>query len=87
MTLTVFEEVALSPSEACGLLLGNNCGSRYNPFNQKWDVPLPNTPKPPVTPTQPPAVSNSICVCYLSFMLSLYYICVCVCLQKCIMGL
>ncbi len=54
--LTVVDKVALKPSEACSILLGNGCGSSYDPFNQNWTVPLPNTPKPPPKAIQPPAV-------------------------------
>ncbi len=57
--MTVLSEVALKPSEACGVLIGDGCGSPYNPLDQNWTVPLPAVPKPPVVPIQPPAVSPS----------------------------
>nr|XP_034338737.1 sphingomyelin phosphodiesterase [Crassostrea gigas] len=41
--------LVLSPEEVCGILLGNNCGTPYDP-NDLWNVTLPSTPKPPLTP-------------------------------------
>lgn len=38
--------VALSPDEICAGYL-DNCGSEYNPFNQKWNIKIPGN-KPPV---------------------------------------
>lgn len=54
--LTVVREVALKPSEACGILIEDECGSPYDPKNQNWTIPLPNVPKPPVIPITPPPV-------------------------------
>ncbi|XP_019613437.1 PREDICTED: sphingomyelin phosphodiesterase-like [Branchiostoma belcheri] len=50
--LTVIDKLALSPSEACGLIV-SDCGSPYDPTSF-WNITLPNTPKPPVTPPKPP---------------------------------
>ena len=55
--ITVLDKVALKPSEACGVLIGDGCGSPYNPLDQNWTIPLPTVPKPPVVPIKPPAVS------------------------------
>ena len=54
--LGVFDQVALSPSEVCVILLGPSCGNPYNPWNQTWTVKLPPTPRPPVVPVPPPKV-------------------------------
>lgn len=54
--LEVIDKVALKPAELCGVLLGADCGQAYDPWDQKWDVPLPNTPKPPWLPVKPPQV-------------------------------
>ena len=54
--LTVVDKVALKPSEACGILLGDGCGTPYDPYNQNWTVPLPIIPKPPINPIPAPAV-------------------------------
>nr|XP_022336528.1 sphingomyelin phosphodiesterase-like [Crassostrea virginica] len=45
--------LVLSPSEVCGILLGDNCGTPYDP-NDLWNVTLPSEPKPPVTPWRLP---------------------------------
>ena len=58
--LSVFAQVALSPSEVCGILLGSSCGDPYNPWNQTWTVKLPPTPKPPVVPVPPPKVYSYV---------------------------
>ncbi|XP_035688597.1 sphingomyelin phosphodiesterase-like [Branchiostoma floridae] len=50
--LTVIDKLALSPKEACGLIV-HDCGSPYDPTSF-WNITLPNTPKPPVTPPKPP---------------------------------
>lgn len=57
--LYVIKNVALSPEELCGLVLGPDCGRPYNPYHQVWNISLPDTPKPPVTPITPPKVLNS----------------------------
>lgn len=38
----------LSPSEACALIVGPTCG-KFDIYSL-WNITLPNTPKPPVTP-------------------------------------
>uniref|UniRef100_K1QR84 Sphingomyelin phosphodiesterase n=1 Tax=Magallana gigas TaxID=29159 RepID=K1QR84_MAGGI len=48
--------LVLSPEEVCGILLGNNCGTPYDP-NDLWNVTLPSTPKPPLTPRVLPKVN------------------------------
>ena len=53
---TVFSKVALSPKEACGVLLGPPCGDGYNPWKQNWTVAVPED-KPPVTPIPLPKVA------------------------------
>lgn len=71
---TVFSKVALSPKEACGILLGPLCGDGYNPWMQNWTVTVPEN-KPPITPVPPPKVakktfllisSSSCAVCWQS---------------------
>lgn len=53
--LTVLDDLALSPEEVCGVLVGKDCGIPYNPLNS-WNISLPNTPKPPVVPHTLPKV-------------------------------
>ncbi|KAM4847877.1 sphingomyelin phosphodiesterase [Urocitellus parryii] len=49
----VWTRSVLSPSEACGLLLGSTCG-RWDIFSS-WNISLPAVPKPPPKPPSPPA--------------------------------
>jgi len=41
----VFERIALSPDEVCGMVVGDVCAIPYNPWHD-WTVALPNIPKP-----------------------------------------
>ena len=54
--LTVVDQVALSPEEACGVLLGDKCTQDYDPFKQKWNILIPMG-KPPVKPIPLPKVN------------------------------
>lgn len=49
----VWRRSVLSPSEACGLLLGPSCG-HWDIFST-WNISLPSVPKPPPKPPSPPA--------------------------------
>ncbi|XP_006885532.1 PREDICTED: sphingomyelin phosphodiesterase [Elephantulus edwardii] len=49
----VWTRSVLSPSEACGLLVGSNCG-HWDVFSS-WNISLPPVPKPPPRPPSPPA--------------------------------
>lgn len=49
----VWTRSVLSPSEACGLLLGSSCG-HWDIFST-WNISLPSVPKPPPKPPSPPA--------------------------------
>uniref|UniRef100_G1S6I2 Sphingomyelin phosphodiesterase n=1 Tax=Nomascus leucogenys TaxID=61853 RepID=G1S6I2_NOMLE len=49
----VWRRSVLSPSEACGLLLGSTCG-HWDIFSS-WNISLPTVPKPPPKPPSPPA--------------------------------
>ncbi|XP_034787933.3 sphingomyelin phosphodiesterase isoform X2 [Pan paniscus] len=49
----VWRRSVLSPSEACGLLLGSTCG-HWDIFSP-WNISLPTVPKPPPKPPSPPA--------------------------------
>uniref|UniRef100_H0WLG5 Sphingomyelin phosphodiesterase n=2 Tax=Otolemur garnettii TaxID=30611 RepID=H0WLG5_OTOGA len=49
----VWTRSVLSPSEACGLLLGSTCG--HWDILSSWNISLPATPKPPPKPPSPPA--------------------------------
>jgi hypothetical protein len=52
--LAVIKNTALTDIELCSAFLGN-CGTIENPaFN--WNITLPDVPKPPVKPINPPAV-------------------------------
>lgn len=53
----VFLQITLLPLELCGFILGMDCGVPYNP-RLMWNVTFPPTPKPPVVPPSPPAVST-----------------------------
>ena len=53
--LTVCDQLALSPDEVCGLLVGDSCATSYNP-DEKWNVTFPHVPKPPVQKLKPPQV-------------------------------
>lgn len=45
--MTVVARLALSPSEICGIILGDSCAHVYNPL-YNWTLPLSPIPKPPV---------------------------------------
>ncbi|KAJ8312503.1 hypothetical protein KUTeg_009876 [Tegillarca granosa] len=45
----VAQGLVLSPEEACGTLIGGNCGTPYDP-SYMWNVTIPPGPKPDVTP-------------------------------------
>ncbi|CAL4147603.1 unnamed protein product, partial [Meganyctiphanes norvegica] len=53
----IIRKLVISPAELCGLLLGPECGTPYNPY-EDWQITLPDVPKPPVTPPVQPDVSN-----------------------------
>ena len=53
--LTVFDKIALSPDEVCGLLVGDSCAKTYNP-EENWNVTFPHVPKPPVKKLKQPQV-------------------------------
>ncbi|XP_043197858.1 sphingomyelin phosphodiesterase-like isoform X2 [Amphibalanus amphitrite] len=48
----VFQRIALSPDEVCGMVVGDVCATPFNPWHE-WTVPLPSIPKP-YTPTPEP---------------------------------
>ena len=48
--------MALSPDEACGVLLGDSCSQDYDPFKQQWNILIPGG-KPPVKPIPLPKVN------------------------------
>jgi sphingomyelin phosphodiesterase len=50
--LTVFEKVGLGSDEACNIVVGDSCSKGYDPWHQKWSVPIPGD-KPPVTHHSP----------------------------------
>ena len=54
--VSVFAKLVLSNDEVCGLVIGDTCGTPYNPLGD-WNITFPSTPKPPVVPPQPPKVS------------------------------
>ena len=51
----MFDHTALSTREICGTILSDKCGTKYDPFNQEWTIPVPGD-KPPLAPYQPPKV-------------------------------
>ncbi|CAG0904966.1 unnamed protein product, partial [Cyprideis torosa] len=40
----VFERLALSPDEVCGIVVGSGCSHTYTPWDD-WSVDMPNVPK------------------------------------------
>ncbi|KAJ8342378.1 hypothetical protein SKAU_G00323060 [Synaphobranchus kaupii] len=50
--ILALQESYLWPTEACGILLGPECG--HFDIYAPWNVTLPRVPKPPVTPPSPP---------------------------------
>ena len=54
--LTVFDRVGLSSDEACNIVIGDSCGSSFDPWHQKWNVSIPGD-KPPVQ-HNPPTVGH-----------------------------
>ncbi|XP_060623167.2 sphingomyelin phosphodiesterase [Anolis sagrei] len=50
--LTAWIRSILRPAEICGLLVGADCG--HWDIYSDWNVSLPDTPKPPIIPPQPP---------------------------------
>ena len=56
--IDILADTALSSDEICGSILGTDCGSTYDPFNQTWTIPIPGN-KPPVKIVTP----NAVC-CY-----------------------
>ncbi|XP_032878082.1 sphingomyelin phosphodiesterase [Amblyraja radiata] len=63
--ITAWVQSVLRPAEACGLLLGSDCGhwDIYGP----WNISLPVTPKPPVVPpVLPPAGSPVTRILFLT---------------------
>ena len=55
----MFQRIALSPDEVCGMVVGDVCATPFNPWHE-WTVPLPSIPKP-YTPTPEPDVSTRQC--------------------------
>ncbi|XP_044521775.1 sphingomyelin phosphodiesterase [Gracilinanus agilis] len=49
----IWTRSVLSPSEACGLLVGSSCG--HWDILSAWNISLPAVPKPPYKPPAPPA--------------------------------
>lgn len=58
--LTVLDTVGLNPDEACAILIGPSCATGYNPYDQPWNITLPATPKPPVTPVPQPKPGSPV---------------------------
>ena len=54
------DRVVLSSREICGALLGPSCAKTYNPYDQEWNISIPDN-KPPVTPVLPPKVRIIFC--------------------------
>ncbi|XP_053639438.1 sphingomyelin phosphodiesterase isoform X2 [Cherax quadricarinatus] len=49
----VVENLVMSPDEVCGFLIGDICGTPYNPYHE-WRVAFPPVPKPPIPQPEPP---------------------------------
>ncbi|XP_041360844.1 sphingomyelin phosphodiesterase-like [Gigantopelta aegis] len=64
--LTVLDKLVLSSDEICGIALGPECGSPYNPFYE-WNITLSDKHKPPVVPpTLPKTGSPTVRVLHLT---------------------
>ncbi|KAJ8402301.1 hypothetical protein AAFF_G00371660 [Aldrovandia affinis] len=50
--IRALQESYLWPGEACGMLVGPECG--HFDIYAPWNITLPRVPKPPVTPPSPP---------------------------------
>lgn len=55
----VIENLAMSPDEICGFVIGDICGTPYNPYHE-WRVAFPPVQKPPVPRPEPPPVSDEL---------------------------
>ncbi|XP_059171988.1 sphingomyelin phosphodiesterase-like [Physella acuta] len=49
----VIGNMSLTTDQACGIVIGDSCGTPYFP-GEMWNITLPNTPKPPPQPPLPP---------------------------------
>lgn len=45
----VIAQLTITPSEICGIILGDTCAHVYNPL-YNWSLPLSPIPKPPINP-------------------------------------
>ena len=81
----MLDVVGLSPGEACAVVIGPSCETGYNPFDQPWNVTLPNTHKPPVNPIPPPKVQQGFCCVRVCVHVCAYeVVCTCACPVLCI---
>ena len=55
MILTVIQGTVLSPDEICGIVLGDNCATPFDPL-EMWNITISDKPKPPVRPHVRPKV-------------------------------
>lgn len=51
------DRVGLSAREACGIIVGTSCEVPYDPWNQNWNITIPDN-KPPVIPIPDPKVQD-----------------------------
>ena len=56
--IDILTHTALSNTEICGSILGDGCGSTYDPFNQTWSIPIPGN-QPPIKAKTPNIVRSN----------------------------
>ncbi|XP_068122580.1 sphingomyelin phosphodiesterase [Hyperolius riggenbachi] len=56
--ITAWVRSVLRPSEACGLIVGTDCG--HWDIGSDWNITLPPVPKPPLHPPVPPAQGSPV---------------------------
>ncbi|XP_071516089.1 sphingomyelin phosphodiesterase-like isoform X6 [Panulirus ornatus] len=62
----VVQNLVMSPDEICGFVIGDICGTPYNPYHD-WRVAFPPVPKPPISiPEAPPEGMPTLKVLHLS---------------------
>ena len=61
----VMARLILTADEICGFVIGDVCGTPYNPYHE-WEVPLPPIPKPALTSAVPNSNVPPLKVLHLS---------------------
>ncbi|CAJ0583335.1 unnamed protein product, partial [Mesorhabditis spiculigera] len=73
-TMWIAQQILVTPTQICGLLLGNDCDPVFNPFNQTWTLDMPPGKPPVVQPQAPKPGMPTLKVLHLSDIhLDMYY--------------